>query len=148
MKWSRVLIYVAVLAAVLGYLYAVEIKQKEKKQAQEEEAQKIVRLEKDKIVRVDLKSADHGTLEIQKPADVWVLTAPVKTKCAKAPVDSLIQSAVSARSEKVILEKDVKWGEYGLEKPEFSVTLYTKDDKKTELSFGASNPARPPTTCE
>jgi hypothetical protein len=142
MKWSRVLIYAAVLAAVLGYLYGVEIKEKEQKQAKEEESQKIVHLEKDKIVRVDLKSSDHGTIELRKPADVWVLTAPVKTKCAKAPVESLIKSAISAKPEKTILEKDVKWDEYGLDKPEFTITLYTNDDKKTELSFGASNPAK------
>lgn len=142
MKWSRVLIYLAVLAAVAAYLYLVEIRQKEQKQAQEDEAQKLLHLEKDNLVRVDLQSADRGTIELQKPADVWVLTAPVKAKCDEAVVGSLLRSALDAKPEKTILEKDVKWDEYGLEKPEFTVTLYTKDDKKATLAFGASNPSK------
>jgi hypothetical protein len=142
MRWSRVLIYLAVLVAVAAYLYVVEIKQKAEKQAQEERAEKMVHLEKDKLVRVDLQSAERGTIELRKPADAWVLTAPVKAKCDEAAVGSLLQSAVDAKPEKVVLEKDVTWEEYGLDKPEFTVTLYSKDDKTTKIAFGAANPAK------
>ncbi|HMK37487.1 MAG TPA: DUF4340 domain-containing protein [Desulfomonilaceae bacterium] len=142
MKWNRVLMYLVILVIVVGYLYGVEIKQKDKKQTEESEAQKLVHLDKEKVVAVQLESADRGKIELRKPADAWVLTAPVKAKGDGAAVGSLVQSATDAKSEKVILEKDVKWDEYGLDKPEFTVTLFTKDDKQTELSFGAANPAK------
>jgi hypothetical protein len=46
-----------------------------------------------------------------------------------------------ATPEKVVLERDVKWEDYGLDKPEF-VFQFSTPDKKTELLFGASNPSK------
>lgn len=141
MKLRNVLIYFIVLGALASYVYFIEIKHKQAQQAQEEKAAKIVHLEKDNLARVELKTPDR-TIDLQKPGDAWVLTSPMKTAADQFAVGSLIHSALDAKPEKVVLDKDVKWDEYGLDKPDFTVTLTTKDNKKTEILFGAANPAK------
>ena len=81
------------------------------------------------------------TIDLQKPGDSWVMSSPLRTAADQFAVGSLIHSALDAKPEKVVLEKDVKWEEYGLDKPEFTITLTTKDNKKAEILFGAANPA-------
>ena len=141
MKLSKVLIYLVVLVAVAAYLYVVEIRYKEKQDAAEKQSKRIVQLDKEKIVAIDLQSEDKGKIELKKPGDTWVLTAPVRAKADEAALKTLLTSAAEAEAEKVILEKDVKWEEYGLDKPAFSVSLFT-GDKASTLSFGAQNPAK------
>ncbi|MBI5250830.1 MAG: DUF4340 domain-containing protein [Desulfomonile tiedjei] len=140
MKLRNISIYLIILVALGAYVYFVEIKHKKEQQAQEEKAAKILQLEKDKVVRVELKTSD-GTIELQKPGESWVLTSPIKTGADQIAVGSLIHSALDAKPEKVILEKDANWDEFGLDKPAFTITLATKD-KKTEVFFGATNPSK------
>lgn len=140
MKLRNVLIYLMVFAALASYVYFVEIKHKGEQQVQEEKAAKLVQLEKDKLVSMTLKTPDH-TIELQKPGQSWVLISPIKTAADQIAVGSLIHSALDAKAEKVILEKDAKWDEYGLDKPAFTITLAT-NDKKAEIFFGATNPSK------
>jgi hypothetical protein len=140
MKPRNILIYLIILAALAGYVYFVEIKHKQEQKVEEEKASKIVQLEKDKLIKIELKSPEM-TLELQKPGESWVLTSPVKTAADQIAVGSLIHSALDAKPEKVVSEKDSKWDEYGLDKPAFTVTLFTKD-KKAEVFFGAINPSK------
>ncbi len=86
MKLGKLLIYLGILVALAAYVYFVEIKQKQEKQATEEKAAKIVQLEKDQIVAVDLQSRDKEKIELKKPSDTWVLTSPIKTKADVAAV--------------------------------------------------------------
>jgi hypothetical protein len=141
MKLRKVIIYLVIWGALASYVYFVEIKYKHEQEVLEEKAAKIVQLEKDKVARVELKTPER-TMDLQKPGDSWVLSAPLKTAADQFAVGSLIHSALDAKPEKVVLEKDVKWDEYGLDKPEFTITLTTKDNKKTEILFGAANPAK------
>lgn len=140
MKLNRVLIYLLILVVIGGWLYFVEIKHKQERKAAEDKAAKIIALEKDKIANIELKSADR-IIELKKPANQWVLTAPVKTKADDNAVASLLISATDAKSEKVLAEKDVKFEDYGLDKPVLTVTLNSAE-KKAEIAFGARNPAK------
>jgi len=141
MKPAKLLLYFIVLVVLASYVYLVEIKHKEKVQQAEKQAKKIVHLDKDKIVRIELIRGDQSKVGIEKPAGTWVLSVPVKTQADKAAVDALLHAFVEAEPEKVLREKDVTWDEYGLDKPEFTVVAST-GDKSLTLSFGASNPAK------
>ena len=141
MKLSKLLIYLSILAALAAYVYFVEIRHKQEQQVIEEKAAKIVHLEKDKIVEIELLSRDKEKIELKKPSDTWVLTSPVKTKADESAVASLLHSITDAKPEKVVSEKDVKWEDYELDKPEFAVALGTKD-QTAEVRFGSANPAK------
>ena len=141
MKLGKLLIYLVILIAVMGWLYVVEIRYRPEHKKQEETAKKIVQLEKDKIVKIALATPKNGKMEIQKPGKDWVITAPVRTKADKLAVDSLLTTIAEASAEKVIMEKDVKWADYGLDKPDFTIDVSTAD-KKAEIFFGAANPSK------
>jgi hypothetical protein len=141
MKLSRLLVYLIVLLFVAGYVYLVEIKQKETKEAEEKKASKIVRLDKDKVVEILLQTGEKGRIELKKPAETWVVTEPVKALADEVQVKSLLKTADEATAERTILEKDVDWKEYGLDKPEFTASLFTADKQHT-IAFGAKNPSK------
>jgi hypothetical protein len=141
MKPVKVLIYLVVLVILGSYVYLVEIKHKDKVQQAEQQAKKMVHLDKDKILKVELIAGDRTKVKIEKPSGTWVLSVPVKTKADNAAVDSLLHALVESEPEKVVREKDVTWDEYGLDKPEFTVAFSTAD-KSFKLSFGGSNPAK------
>jgi hypothetical protein len=140
-KLGKLLIYLSILVALAAYVYFVEIKHKQEQQTIEEKAAKIVHLEKDKIVAVDLLSRNKEKIELRKPSDSWVLTSPIQTKADESAVASLLHSLTDAKPEKVVSEKDVKWEDYELDKPEFAVALGTKD-QTVEIRFGSANPAK------
>ena len=131
MKLSKLIIYLAILVAVVGWLYMVEIRYRPDQKKQEETGKKIVQLDKDKVVQIGIETHDKGKVELQKPGDTWVVTEPIKTKADKLAVDNLLATIAEASPEKVLLDKDVKWEDYGLDKPEFIVRVSTPD-KKTE----------------
>lgn len=141
MKLRTLSIYFAILVALIAWLYFWEIKHKGQEKAAKEEAEKIVRLDKDKIVEVDVQSKKNGKITIKKPDKEWILSVPVTTKADEAAVERLLASASGAKSERVISDKDVKWEEYGLDTPELTVDFATPE-KRTRLSFGSLNPAK------
>ncbi|MGO9572503.1 MAG: DUF4340 domain-containing protein [Desulfomonilaceae bacterium] len=141
MKLGKLLIYLTILVALAAYVYFVEIRHKQEQQAIEEKAAKIVHLEKDKVVEIELLSRNKEKIELKKPSDTWVLTSPIKTKADASAVASLLLSITDAKPDKVVLEKGVKWDDYALDKPEFTVTLATKD-QTAEIRFGSANPAK------
>jgi hypothetical protein len=141
MKLGKLIIYLVILVAVVGWVYVVEIRYRPEQKKQEEAGKKIVQLEKDKIVKIGLATAKNGKVEIQKPEKDWVITEPIRTKADTFAVDNLLTTIADATAEKVIMEKDVKWADYGLDKPDFTVDVSTAD-KKAEILFGASNPSK------
>jgi len=141
MKFGKVLIYLVILIALAAYVYFVEIRHKQKLEAQKAEAEKIVKIDKDKVTQIDLKSKDRGTIGLKKTEATWVLTRPVAVKADPAAIRSLLNTISNAQFEKVLKEKDVKWDDYGLDKPVLTVSVSTKDDTY-DLFFGTSNPAK------
>jgi hypothetical protein len=141
MKLGKLMIYLSILVALAAYVYFVEIRHKQEQQEIDEKAAKIVHLEKDNIVEIELLSRDKEKIELKKPSDIWVLTSPIKTKADASAVDSLLHSITDAKPEKVVSEKDVKWEDYELDKPAFAVALGTKD-QTAEVRFGSANPAK------
>jgi hypothetical protein len=141
MKLGKVLIYLGVLIALAAYVYFVEIKYKQQQEEQRAEAEKILKVDKDKITQVSLKSKKHGTIVVKKANGTWIIAEPVKVKADQNTVRSLLKTISGAQFEKVLKKKDVKWDDYGLDKPEFTVSVTTRDDT-VSMFFGLPNPAK------
>ncbi len=141
MKLSKVSLYLLILAALAAYVYFVEIRHKGQERSREEKAEKLIDLDKEKIVHVGLITAEKGNIELEKPGEHWVMTAPVRGKADAQAIEGLLNSITQGKREKLIQDKDVDWKEFGLDRPEFTVDLATKD-KKTRIFFGAKNPAK------
>ncbi|MDQ7783519.1 MAG: DUF4340 domain-containing protein [Desulfomonilaceae bacterium] len=141
MNPGKVLIYLGVFVALAAYVYFVEIRHKQELEARKAEAEKIVKLDREKISQVSLKSADHGRIGLEQSAGTWVMTRPVAVKADSSSVRSLLNTISDAQYEKILKEEDVKWDEYGLDKPLLTVSVTTRDETYN-LFFGALNPAK------
>lgn len=141
MKLRNLIMYFAILVALVAWLYFWEIKHKSQEKAAKDEAEKIVHLAKDKVLEVDIQSEKNQKIIIKRLDKNWVVAAPVATKADESAIERLLTSAAGAKSERVILETDVTWEEYGLDKPELTVSL-TTPEKRARLTFGSRNPAK------
>jgi cell division septation protein DedD len=141
MKPTKVLIYAAVLLCLAGWLYFYEIKHKEKIKAASDKAEKIVSLSKESVTGFELKPKEGTVIELVKPADQWVISAPIRSKADDHATDSLLHSITTGKREKLLKEKDVNWAEYGLDKPELTLILKTKE-KSHRIAFGEKNPSK------
>lgn len=141
MKLSKVLIYATVLLCLAGWLYFYELKHKEKTKAVSDKAEKIVTLDQGDVVGFELRTKGGETIELVKPAGQWVMSAPIRNKADDHTVDSLLHSVTAGKREKLLKDKDVNWAEYGLDSPEFTLLLKTKD-KSDKVAFGEKNPSK------
>ncbi|MGC8659854.1 MAG: DUF4340 domain-containing protein, partial [Desulfomonilaceae bacterium] len=142
MKGYKLLIYLFILLALLTYIYVVEIRHKQTESERKEKASRIVHLDKDDISEIKIKSLEGPSIQIKKAAsDKWNLVQPIDVMADIRAVRNFLTAATLAQPEKVVMEKDVKWADYGLAKPDFEVTL-TSPKKTVTISFGASNPAK------
>jgi hypothetical protein len=141
MKSSKLIIYLLILAALSAYVYIVEIRQREQQNAEKQKAEKLVHLDRPEITQIALDSEKKGKIVLKKAAGTWVISSPVKTRADEYALDGLLTTISSAAQEKLLLDKDVKWSDYGLEKPTFTVTIGTKKIA-ARIFFGNQNPSK------
>ena len=142
MKGYKLLIYLGVLVALLAYIYFVEIKHKQAESERKEKAARIVQLDKDQIDEIKISGPDGHSIDIKKSApDTWNIVSPIDSAADLRAVRNLLTAATLAQPEKVILERDVNWKDYGLDKPDLELSL-TAPKKTVTIAFGASNPSR------
>ena len=140
MKLNKILIYLLILLVVVAYAYFFELKKQKAKQAAEKKAAELVDIKRDQVTHIVIKSKEHGEIELKKLGGLWTLIRPVKTKADKAATDDWLHSITGAEREGVVMEKDVKWKEYGFDDPVL-VAEVDSNDKSAKMTFGVKNPA-------
>ena len=141
MKPIKLVIYITLLTIIAGYIYFVEIRAKADRQKAEEEKAKLVNVERVKIASITIKKQDGTTIELKRPDDIWVMTSPIQTKADIFAIDGLLTAITDAKNEKIILEKDVPWSDYGFDKPDLKLYIQGQDFQ-SELTFGGKNPSK------
>ncbi len=141
MKPGRVLIYALILAIVGGYIYIFEIKQKEETKKKEEQKTKLLGAQSSNLKELILKKSTGEEIELKKPADIWVITSPIKTKADTFAVEGLLAALGGSKYEKVIKENATNPIEYGLDKPEFTLRA-SGENESSQIAFGAQNPSK------
>lgn len=141
MKFSKVLIYFSILCALGAWVYFFEIRHKGEKQAQEEKASQLATIDKDAVTEIEIKKEDGRIIRLKKLEDRWVLVEPIKGSADQSMVSSIIISAQLAKAERILQDRDVKWGEYGLDTAPFHITLTSKDSQ-VQIFIGETNPSK------
>jgi hypothetical protein len=140
-KPKHVLIYIVILAGLAAYVFFGEIKRQEIQKAEETKAAKLVQVDRKDISAIEVNSKERGKIDLVKTEDIWMVTSPVKCKADERAVDTYLRTIADASRVRVIKEKDVNWGEFGLSEPDFTVTFKAKEANH-KLAFGAFNPAK------
>ncbi len=139
MSFKKTLIFLAILLALGGYYYVVEVKMAAKKQAAETADKRLFTVKKEEIATLALKRTD-GEIVLKKGEKGWQLEQPVAAATDAAEVDRLLTDFADAQRDKTIADKADNLEEFGLNAPEFVLTATTAANASFVLSIGKETP--------
>ena len=139
MRLGRLIVLAAAVLGLGVYIYFVERHKPTTDEIKQRQEKVFPLLDQAKVQRIVVVNP-KGRFELKKENEAWQLVAPLADEANSSSVTSLLSSIAGLKAERTLEKKDVKLADYGLEKPELSVSV--TDDKGVEstLSLGAEMP--------
>jgi hypothetical protein len=128
---KRTLAVLLILAGLGAYVYFVEIKGTQKKEAAEKKAKKLVTLNALDIDRLSVVNA-AGRIDLVHKDGAWHMTAPISAPADESAVSSLVSSLTAAETKEKI-EKAADLAAFGLQPPKAEITAGYRDRQETVL---------------
>lgn len=98
----------------------------------------LVKVERDDIVAIDVEGPG-ATFGLERVADErWLITAPVRTRGSRWPVDGLVGNIANLKMEAVANEKADDFAPYGLDPPVWRVRAKLRNEAEVVIAFGSS----------
>jgi len=139
MSFKKTLIFLAILLALGGYYYVVEVKMAAKKQEAETADKRLLTIKKDEMTTLTLKRAD-GEIVLKKGEKGWQMEQPVVAATDGAEVDRLLTAVADAQRDKTIADKAENLEEFGLNAPELTITATNAANASFSVSLGKETP--------
>jgi hypothetical protein len=139
MRFGRLIILVVVVLGLGAYIYFVERHEPTTDDLKQRQDKVFATMDQARVQRV-VVSNPKGRFELKKDNDVWKLVAPIADEANSGAVTSLLSSLAGLKAERTLASKDVKLADYGLEKPEMSVTFSDDKGAESRLSLGGEMP--------
>jgi hypothetical protein len=142
MKFARVLIAAAVLAALGGVLYWSNRSELAKASKPDPKAApKILELKEPDIKQIEIRHRDGETTVVKKnDAGKWSITAPQPLAADQSAVGGITSAVSSLSSDRMIDENASNLSSYGLDPPRIGITLTMADGKTHILRIGEDTP--------
>src|SRR5512135_3614388 len=140
MRFRGTLVLVLICAALGAYVYFYEIKGGEQREKKKQESDRLWKVESASIQQIDLITPQEHITAVRKGEKEWKITSP---RAVDADADELNRIASSAAeiSRESVLEANAKdLARFGLEQPQLTVRIKTKDGKEYEVRYGENNP--------
>ena len=141
MKLRNLIIYlmIFVIVGLFYYLYEVRLVQQEAKLT---ETQGLVfDLDVDRIKELKYRANDTDFHITREQLDEWALSEPIRTPADRWAVEALIRRALSLEKNRVFSEPVENVAEFGLDRPEVSLTLMADGRPLAPTLFlGGQNP--------
>lgn len=136
----------AVVLAVLITAYVWSRRVGEERQEVEKREAKVVRIDSDKIVAIDLRPAENQDkaatpLSLIKEGGVWRLTAPLKLRADSRAVDDILSSIGEIQRSRVIQESAKALSAFGLKPAKLTVQYKLDGGEQGKLLFGEESPS-------
>lgn len=133
MNLTRIVVLLALLAGLGGYIFYFEIPQAE----QDAKKEKLLTVDKDAITGVVLKFPDRE-LELKKVDAGWRVTRPVDAPADDTTVKGILNALTDAEVQKAIDEVPADLAPFGLTAPEPAITLTVSNGSAPSLAVGAA----------
>jgi hypothetical protein len=106
----------------------------------------LMHVKRDDVRQLEVAGPEGGYALARTDAGEWAFTKPIATRAGRWAIDGLLGTIESLRMDSVAAENpDAKeLARFGLDKPERSVTLVTKDGQTRTLEIGAALPEPAP----
>ena len=137
MKTRNLVILAVVVAAMAAYIYFVERHQPTSEEARERADKVLPDLDRAAITAIEL-SNEHGQARLEKQGETWRLVAPFAAAADDAAVAGLIGAVADLKAERRLAAGEVEPAEYGLDRPEMTVTLAAGAERSWTLRVGGS----------
>ncbi len=145
MKPLRLLIAAILLAASSGLFWWLNRKQAPATKspvAAVSTSTKIMEVPQDQVQAVTIEKSGSAPIELKRSSGKWAIIAPQALAADQDAVSSVVSALSSFSSDKLIDEKGLNPGEFGLMKPSLSLTATKQDGKTVKLLFGDETPTR------
>lgn len=138
MKPFRSTLVFAIVVIGLAYFAYFDSEKAETEKAQEEAAAQVFgSLDYNDVVQLKLE-VDGKTLALKKNAEgQWGLEEPVNDSADNDRVEGLITAILREKATELPVEGQIKWEAYGLDKPQSTVELSTKDGVTHKIKVGS-----------
>ena len=119
------------------FLTSQSVKKAIEKKAEDFRDKKLTDLVTAQVMRVLLK-IPAGEMELQKKADHWEITRPLRARADDQKIGDLIARVTTAQIQQFVADDRGDLHPYGLAEPRGSITLFGQDDKQGQmLQIGA-----------
>jgi hypothetical protein len=98
----------------------------------------VLRFDRDKVTTVELTSPDR-TITFAKEGDTWKIAAPQAVRADYGTVEGLVGRIATGQMKSLVADAPQDLAQYGLQKPERSVTLLAGSARST-LLLGSKTP--------
>ena len=116
-SFGRTGIAAAIVLVISAYAYFVEYKGGEKEKQKQEEAEKLVQLDKDSVNKIEIERAGK-IIRLEKTGSQWKVLEPVNDLADASQVDQFLSSLTSEKSKETVAEgAAVDWKSFGLDQP-------------------------------
>ncbi len=142
MKVRGLLIAAVLLLGLSGLVYwSNKVQEANKDRPDPNAPPKIIDVDKDSLVRVEIRKKDQPPTVLEKGADGnWKLTAPEPLAADQNAVSSLVSTVAELESNRLIEEKAADLSPYGLSQPAVEVIAQRKEGGNIKLLIGDETP--------
>src|SRR5688572_11419462 len=139
MRWQTTAALAVILAILGGAYYLYEIRWAPAREEAASRKGRVFAVEPKDVTKVEIKRGPE-TLRLERAADGWEMTAPVKARANGTEVDGLLTTILTAKIDREIAANPASPAEFGLDKPVADIDVTLKDGKQVGLAVGAKSP--------
>jgi hypothetical protein len=139
-RFKGTLILLIVALGLGAYLYFYEIKGGEQRDKAKQAENQIWKLDSSAVRQMDISSAGQHVTLVRSGEKDWSISEPRPLPADSDEADRLAGSASDIRRESVLEENATDLARFGLDPPQSSLKIKTKEGKEFEIHFGHSNP--------
>jgi hypothetical protein len=130
---KQLIILALVLVALTSFVYFYEIVGEEKREEARKLEERLLRLEPEEILGLEILREGIETLMIQREGEDWALKKPLETPADESSVDTLLRNLTEARRARTFENPGASLREYGLDDPAIRLAIETEDARKVLL---------------
>lgn len=126
-------LFLVTVVGVVGYAI-YDYTTIEKKAEEKKKSERVIQLKEEEIVSFSVQKKDSQLIELTRENKIWKLQVPVVEDANQAEASSFLGDVLNeGRTARVMTGDSIDWSVYGLDSPEGSITVRSKDQATTVL---------------
>ncbi len=140
-RFKGTFILLIVCLAFGSYIYFYEIRGSAEREKAKQAENQVWQLEDKNIQQIEFAASGQQRIAaVRKSEKEWTLMAPRQLDADSDELNRIASSATNIRRENVIEQNAADLAKFGLDPPQSSLKLKTKDGKEYAIDFGNTNP--------